>query len=42
MGGKRRKVRGFLAKTALSFPFLGPEQRRGEAALGRPAGGDCR
>jgi hypothetical protein len=37
-GGKGGRSGGF-GKTALSFPFLGPEQRReGEAALGcRPA-----
>jgi hypothetical protein len=38
MGGKGGS-QGVFGKTALSFPFLGPEQRReGEAALGcRPA-----
>jgi hypothetical protein len=38
-GGKKEKGQGVFGKTALSFPFLGPEQRRGREALwgGRPA-----
>jgi hypothetical protein len=37
--GGKEEGQGFFGKTALSFPFLGPEQRRGGRQRwgGRPA-----